>query len=217
MFPGLIRTKELQKRSFDGSPAIPEPSSPSGDRRARTQALDSPYFKSQGNSERAPPSFALKHKAIESRIDRTTQASTPRLDSQDTSISPPRLKRSNDRVASQPGTAEHLRSSELPSLTVRSSTSQATQSAFKDARPTTDTDLLHASNSRPRRGPSDDNSSSFSGETHLSGSTSSRTKENTCRECKFKGHANLPLIKCSTCKNRFHKNAICINPRFCDV
>lgn len=218
LFPGLIRTKELQKRSHDGSPAFPKASSPSGERRARTQVLDSPYFKSQGNSERAPPSFAYKEKAFESRFDRTTQCSTPRLDSQDTSISPPSLKRSRDSVASQRGSAENLRSVELPSLTVRSSSMfQASHSSLEDARPITDTDFLHASNSRPHRGPSDDNSSSFSGETHLSGSTSSRTKENTCRECKFKGHANLPLIKCATCKNRFHKNAICINPRVCDV
>lgn len=216
-FPGLTRTKELPKRSFNGPPRFLEPSPPPVDKKARTQAVDSPYFKSQSNGDILPFKFAQNAKDVSAKIDRTARTSTPRLDPRNAPVSPPLLKRNSDPVASESSVADVLPCFEIPGLPVRSPNIQASQLSTRDARAITDVDLLHAMNLKPRRGPSDDNSSIFSGETRLSGSTSSRTKENTCRECKFKGHANLPLIRCSTCTNRFHANEKCINPKLCDV
>lgn len=217
VFPGVTRPKDLPKRSFNGSPRSLEPSPPPVDKKARKQAVDSPYFKSQRNGDIVPFKYAQKAQDGSAKIDRTSQTSTPRLNPRNAPVSPPLLKRNSDPVASESSVTDMLPCFEILGLPVRSPNIQAAQWSARDARVVTDVDLLHAMNLKPRRGPGDDNSSIFSGETRLSGSTSSRNKENKCRECKFKGHANLPLIRCSTCTNRFHANEKCINPKLCDV
>jgi hypothetical protein len=216
-FPGMARAKELPKRSFSGPSRFLEHSPPPVDKKVRTQAVDSPYFKSQSNGDIVPLKFAQKVKDFSAKFDRTARISTPRLDPRNVPASPPLLKRTSGPVASRSSVTDVLPCFEIPGLPIHSLNIQASQLSARDAQAVTDVDLLHAMNLKPRRGPSDDNSSIFSEETRLSGSTSSRTKENTCRECKFKGHANLPLIRCSTCTNRFHANEKCINPKLCDV
>lgn len=216
-FPGLARTKDLHRRSFDEHMSSLEPFPPAVERIARTQTVNSPYFKSQDSGENNPASLGQKANAQGAGIVRTEQALTSRLDSRNVLVSPPQLKRGSNLAASEPTITGGLPSFEVAKVATRSPGMQASHPFVGDARAVSETDLLPASNSKLRRGRSDDNSSNFSGETRLSESTNSRTREPTCCECKFKGHVNLPLIKCSTCTNKFHANEKCINPKFCDV
>lgn len=209
--------KELSKRSFNEPLRFLEPSPPPVEKKARNRNVDSPYFTSQSNGEIAAAKLAYKAIDVSSSIKRTVQSSTPRLDPRDGPVSPPLLKRKLDLMASESSVTDALPLLELPGLPVRSSSSRPSESHAKDARAVRDTDLLQGLISEPRRGPSDDNSSIFSGETRLSGSTSSCAKENACSECKFKGHTSLLLIKCSTCTNRFHDHVKCISPKHCNV
>jgi hypothetical protein len=216
-FPGLIRTKELSTRSLHETPRFLESSPPQVEKRARHQIVDNPYFKSQNNGDIAARKSGQPAKADSTLIDYSTPTSTPRLALRHAPISPPLLKRKLELVESESNIADVQPSLDLPNLPARSPSIQPSHSSTRDNGALTGTDLLHALKPKPRRGPSDDSSSVFSGETRLSGSTTSRTKENRCRECKFIGHANSPLIKCSTCTNRFHANDKCINPKLCHV
>ena len=178
---------------------------------------DKSHSQSHDGSDQVSATPALRPIAFEIERDQAAHPSNHYLHFCNIFASPPPLRRGSNPILAKPTIIHTLASSQDAEVATTSPGLQAPEPSVRDGESVTDTELLHASKSKLRRGAADDNGSDFSGETRLSGSNSSRTRESACWKCKGQGHTNLPLVKCSTCSIRLHASDKCINPKTCDV